>query len=213
MSEKPKQIIYLAQKYSGREAVSLAEALDYKWKLEAQGFTPENGYVVFSPIINSALEDWCKNPNFISALHNIFEGLSPDDTFDPTLVVFMNFIHQMRKVKANIMPLDYVAYDLALLQSWLKQDNTHTVRCSKKKREYDSGLLMAFCPSCFQDISHKYSGMDRQLIADQNLGFYSNHKCFEWTSKGAKTEFDFAKANYVECVLAESLYNGKRERI
>ena len=217
------QIIYLAQRYTGREAEALAEALDYKWKLEAAGYTPDKGFVVFSPIINSAFEDWCKNPNFITALNNIFEGLNPDDTFDPTLddtfdptlVKFMQFIRSMDKVKANITPLDYLAYDCALIQGWLKYDvgchakgNEDPVKCLEFQfgcdkcefwSNYDSGVLLAFCPSCFHYKSSTYT--------------YIKEDPLLWDSKGAKTEYDFAKQNHVECVLVDSLFGQEKERI
>jgi len=245
MSNKPKQIIYLAQKYSGREAEALAEAMDYKWKLEAKGFTPENGYAIFSPIINSALEDWCKNPNFIIAMHNIFEGLSPDDTFDPTLVKFMQFIQLMTKIKPNLDFFDYVQYDLILLEEWLHHDALCTKSyqfikqfsnklsywnqlercdecaeegCSGRSTEcpefdgntYDSGVLMTFCPSCFQTYATQW---DEEEYDSPFAYTDKKERDYWWNSKGAKAEYDFAKANHVECVLADSLVRGQRERI
>jgi hypothetical protein len=204
------QIIYLAQRYMGREAEALAEALDYKWKLEAAGYTPDKGFVVFSPIINSAFEDWCKSKDFVE---QIAEGLN-FGTYPP---IFKKFLACMYDIDANTTPFDYLAYDCALIQGWLKHDyilhSADYCSCDGHFKLYhggypcgaddwkgctvngnDSAVLLAFCPSCF-NIS----------VAEPKL------LC--WSSKGAKVEYEFAKAHHIECVLVDSLFGQEKERI
>jgi len=228
------QLIYLAQKYTGREAESLAEAMTYKWKLEAKGFR------VFSPIINSAFEDWCKNPEFIKGMNidlNYKGGMSDKNTD-----IICRFVEIMDDQMPMRSELDYLAWDLQFLADHLKNDGSICVawksdcwygdcsNCKDVNPKFDSGIVVAFCPSCFHYGNHikdyawyeMNDGSDKKIynkdlpenIFDSEIKdgpFYDREMI--WDSKGAKAEYDFCRAHYIECVLVDPLLEGKRERI
>lgn len=200
------QIIYLCSKYTGREAECLAENMDWKWRLEEKGYL-----TVFSPVINSAFEDWCKDPTFRKLLNielNMQGGIESAE-----MQAIHDFASKLQYI-SNPSKIDYVQYDLRLLQKWLNNDSKHQCFNYQNKgscpceffnhdatdkefcqREFDSGVVLAFLPSCF------------------NHNETDDREQWDWQSKGAKIEYDFAKKHHIECVLAESLLTDNVERI
>lgn len=178
---KPKNseiVYYLAQAYTNHEQLSFFEAIRDSGKLRKRGHT------VFSHIMHNhqySIEIYQKDNGILDA---------PDKE-------------------------DYLQWDLALCEGWLQHDSTHEMEriectnigksqseCSKYKDcpecpvNYDSGLVMLFAPSCF---NNQY---------DEN-GALKDDEQWEWASKGAKREYDWAKAHHVKCLLLEPFLEGK----
>ena len=86
----------------------------------------------------------------------------------------------------------WMSRDLALCKALLVKQSKYDKDSEKFVRITDIGLTMLFAENCFypcEYIDGKY--------------------CFDWLSKGAEIEYDWAKDNYVRCLLLEPFLKGK----
>jgi hypothetical protein len=77
--------------------------------------------------------------------------------------------------------------------------------------EFDSGIVVAFCPSCFTNLDIHLQAQGKILTKNDYNELVDNP--VKWLSKGAKAEYDFCKSHYIECLLVDPLLDGTRERI
>jgi hypothetical protein len=136
-------------------------------------------------------------------------------------------------------PIDYVTHDLALLESWLKNDYDDCIldpanngnceeivtsdweayyqccNCElRKERQYDSGVCCVFADDCWINRSN-FNCTCAYSHKDHCEGYPKDGCTWEWNSNGAKAEYDFAHAHHIKCIrLTELLeiYQEAKER-
>jgi hypothetical protein len=96
---------------------------------------------------------------------------------------------------------DYVAWDLAICEGFLKPVTYSSyANVAKNLPDFNEGLTMLFAASCFNNQF------------DEN-GIMMDDEQWEWASKGAKTEYNWAKKHHVRCLLLEPFLEGKEVEI
>ncbi len=162
-------IYYLAQKYSGCEEIAFYVAVLTTKRLR------QMGKVVFSPILHTHPYD-AELQRHISMLKDCY--FNTDFTLPD--------LEEYQKTE------DYVAWDLALCEGWLRNDYYDDADPYMKINLFDSGLTMLFASSCF----------DSEMV---NVRI--------WASEGARKEYQWAKAHNVKCLLLEPFLNGEEVEV
>jgi hypothetical protein len=115
--------------------------------------------------------------------------------------------------------IDYVAHDLALLESWLKHDiepkneliydqggNWEIITV---QNEYDSGVVCVFAEDCWINRSN-FNCTCAYSMKDHCEGYPKDGCTWEWNSNGAKAEYDFAHAHHIKCIRLTDLLEKKQ---
>jgi len=220
-------IYYLAQAYtSDRDA--FPKAVEWTAVLRSMGF------VIFSPILHThpyhrhlGRDRDPKVCGFCGhTLHIKCPSTIPDQVCDTDACPY-------RKDE------DYVAWDLALCDGWLKQDATFGIKgfcketfprecrqwdrddpkcweecMGRTERRFDSGLTLLFAPSCFSTWDKLWDNEDF-MYCDRFAYTDASEQDHWWISKGAKIEYDWAKAkaHHVRCLLLEPFLQGNEVEI
>lgn len=166
-------ILYLAQKYGGCEAQSLADAFHYCYQLEAMGFT------VYSPIRETAFYDWMRDTETRVSIQHYHTEIFQSSKFE----IFLKEIGKVFNIRKDYPPIDYVARDLQLLESWCDStfkphrncsiyEGTNPKICKNPNDtwdldwcikncslsvKYQPKLVLVFAPSCLHWGEHDQS--------------------------------------------------------
>jgi hypothetical protein len=182
-SDKP--VYYLAQKYSGCEA----EAFEYALKISNQLIS--DGFLVFSPIAYSHLIHCYTNAYKVDWVAFDLRFITQFLKYDADCCQYLKCtediecIHELNKDAFKEMDWDYNPCDGCELYH---------------ERQFDSGLVLLFADSCFTDMT--------SLLKVRNFTLP-----YFWASKGAKQEYDWAKAHHVRCLLLEPFMVGTEVEI
>ena len=187
-------IYYLAQAYS---SVDHQQAFDdaCRWKT----FIEQMGHVCFSPIAEShPYEVWRQVPQPIYI---------PQPDYVARDLAICAAMLQRIKPKCPLCKMDW---NVECLCSGGDVWTCHSCKPTETWNEKDliweqPNLTMLFAPTCFRDLSVEAVPIELAITIP---GSVQPQYCF-WVSKGAKAEYDWAKAHHVKCLLLNEFLAGR----
>ena len=199
------------------EVPCLIENLLWKWKLELKGILN-----IYSPKITSICEGWFKQYHDYhwtsenTEFNQIFKLLQ-DNTAMPSgsnsqhldfPTKWLRGIPQREciycKTPVSYEADDYYNYHFTCGHA-AHIDNTP---------KYESNVIMLALPSCFDIITKKYSGMDRQMIVELGMGYYFNQNCYEFKSSILSSEeYKLAKEKSIQIIPIETFFLNYQQNI